>query len=153
MLSQNICNSIHQWLVASTLTLMGITIDCREGLKYLQAIWGQVYVHTLSLTHTDTCTHLHTCTQQMALWAELGFCRIQGRKAHFCHRVWGSRTLGCWIKLSLMYLLCLGQTILTLSLQDLHTNFMGMLFKCLQSALQPFLNSVVIHTEELHRQI
>lgn len=35
MLSQNICNSIHQWLVASTLILMGITIGCRKGLKYL----------------------------------------------------------------------------------------------------------------------
>lgn len=43
-----------------------------------------------------------------------------------------------------MCLLCFGQTILTLSLQDLHTNFMGMLLKCLQSASQPFLNSVVI---------
>lgn len=47
------------------LTLMGITIGCREGLKYLQAFWGQVHVQTLSLTHTYTCTHLHTTNGSM----------------------------------------------------------------------------------------
>jgi len=37
-LSQNLCNSIHQQLVASTLILMDITTGCRKGLKYLQVI-------------------------------------------------------------------------------------------------------------------
>lgn len=56
MLSQYICNSIHQRREAFSLILKGITTGCRKGLKYLCVIWGQMGIHTLSLTHTYKCT-------------------------------------------------------------------------------------------------
>lgn len=69
MLPQNICNSTHQWLVASTLALMGITIGCREGL--------QAEIPTGCLrpgTHTDTLshpyTHMHTPAHNKWLYGQ-----------------------------------------------------------------------------------
>lgn len=101
MLPQNVCNSIHQWLVAPMPILMAIPRGCRVSLKYLQAVWGQIHVHIHTDTHTllPPHTHAHASTRtrkQTALSAQLGFCRIQGREADFCRRVWESRTLGCY---------------------------------------------------------